>query len=1264
MTNYAFDGLIVKLASAETIEQWSYGSIDHADTINYRTGKPKQKGLFCEAIFGPQKNYECSCGKYKGVRYKGIICERCGVEVTSSRVRRERMGHIELAAPVVHVWYQNSVSGGIHHLLGISGHEIQKIISFVKYVLVMTPSDDVKDAVVSKIHKDLESALKKLDDVYLQEKTSYEQQKQKAQSFKDLEEKYIQNKKQLEQEYARLKSIVYDFKFGSTIFESDYRNVFCMYTDCLTFMSGSQAIYEMLKAIDVFAAVKHQLEKFRSIKSNEKKKKVFELIKLLINLYVSGVKPHNMVLTKLPVIPPDLRPVVQLEGGKYASSDVNLFYRRVLMRNLRLKKMIQVGMPDVVKKNEVRLLQEAVNNLFIGEKNSATKAGAGVKLFKSLSDMLSGKEGIFRKNLLGKRVDYSGRSVITVGPNLSLDECGVPLYIALRIMMPFIIGKLIEKKIAYTPKQAEKIIKDGDPVALRYLEEVIKDRYVLLNRAPTLHRLSIQAFKIKLMPGKTIRLHPLVCGAFNADFDGDQMAIHLPLSEEAQQEAKNLIAATQNVLNPASGNPTIAHTQDMILGIYHLTRYIEGSPRAGLFASFADVLHRYEAGDIGIHDSVRVYHQGEILETTVGRVIFNSHLPASLPFMNQTFSKKPIQELLNTIFDMFGKEEMVRIADDIKNLGFSYSTKSAVSINLFSIKKPEKLRSLLEEGDARANKIYTAFHRGLMSPLEKHTAIIQSWTDIKNRIEAEVKASMTVDDDLFVMIDSGAKGSYTNTTQISGMKGLVLNPQGEVIELPVKGNYIQGLSPIEYFISNHASRKGKADTALKTAESGYLTRKLCDACQEVIVKEHDCHTAKFLTISQEECKIAKQSFTQAVYGRVLATDVVHDDGTILYTQGTLITKDVLKGLMDHEIDSIDVRSALTCMTVSGVCQQCYGMDMSTRSLVDLGSPVGIIAAQSLGEPATQLTMRTFHGGGGMVGKEGDAMVEGVERIKQLFEVRKPKVSAIVSPFDGVATLIEEGKLRHLLLESEYEKKVYYLKEGYTICTKKGESLPKGGVYAIKGKSKLQVKDGGIVLEVHPDHIVLGYKTFIKKPLAGLILKQEVQQRSILKGEILTNGAVDIVEYQHIVGDLIAQKYIIDEVQDVYKSQGQNVHDKHLEVVVKQLFSKCFIIDAGNSNFIPGSFVKYEEFCHVNLALETEGKIPAQGIRIPLGLTNIAKSTDSWLSSASFQETIRVMVGASLKGQIDYLTDLKANVIIGTLLPLGENFKRKYLDKSS
>ncbi len=1279
-----FDWLQVLLASPEDILSWSAGAVESPDTINYRTGKPKQKGLFCEAIFGPMKNFECSCGKYKWVRYRGIVCERCGVEVTTSRVRRERMGHIELAAPVVHIRYIKATPSRIGLLLNLSINEIEKILYFVKYV-VTDVNEEQKKNVIAQLDKDYKEKVDELDRVYAKEKENIKEasKDKKEKEILMLEENtrsvYETNKTTMEKEYSRVKSVLANLDVGATILESDYRNIFWRYEGTFTFQSGSEAVLNLLKQIDIQEDIADILKTFGTLKG-ETRKKMFKKLKLLINLYISGVKPEWMVLTHLPVIPPDLRPVVQLEWGKFASSDVNLFYRRVLMRNLRLKKMIAVGMPDVVKKNEIRLLQESVNNLLVGEKGNAGK-GAGAKVFKALTDMLSGKEGIFRKNLLGKRVDYSWRSVITIGPGLKLDECGLPLYLAVKMFTPFIIGKLIERKISHTPKQAEKLIKDQDPIALKILEEVIEGKYVLLNRAPTLHRLSIQAFKIKLMPGKTIRIHPLVTPAFNADFDGDQMAVHLPLSEEAQREAKELIASDQNVLKPSSGEPVITHSQDLVLGIYYLTdeagvdseltleeinhEHKENGNRKwikGRYKSIEDVIVHYEAQNISIKNRVLVKHGDDYILTTVGRVVFNAHLPEKVRFVNEKVGKKQLKGVLDQIFDVYGREQTVATADDLKDLGFAYATLSSATMNIFDLIIPEEKNEILRLAGDKVAEIHTHWFRGYLEDEEKHKSIVGIWSAAKAKIEALVKETYTEWNDIFTLIDSKARGNRWQMTQMAGMKWLVASPSGRIIELPIQSSLLEGFSPIEYFISAHGARKGKADTALRTAESGYLTRRLVDASQEAIIREEDCGTHDYIIISRDESKARNEPFAELIFGRVIAADVLDDNNNVLIEKGTMLNKDLVELIEDTHVEMIMARSALTCHTTSGVCQSCFGIDLSTRKLVEIGSPAGIISSQSIGEPGTQLTMRTFHSG--WVASLDADMTQGIKRVEELFEVRNPKKPAVIAPFDGVAKIVDGAKKTEIHIVSEPKPVTYVIKAGYECMVKRWEEIAKWWNFANKWRSKLKIKNAWIVLEVNKDHIVLGeINVAVKKMTIGTSLRIKPNQE-VFKGQLLTSGGIDLREYMTVVGALEAQRYIVNEIKRVYTSQGQDVNDKYMETIVKQLFSKVMIEDSGHSSFVPGTVVKYEQMLSVNADLAANGKQPAKGQRLALGLTQVAKESDSWMSAASFQETIRVMVDASTKGAIDHLSDLKANVIIGRLLPVGDIYKETYYNEKN
>lgn len=822
---------------------------------------------------------------------------------------------------------------------------------------------------------------------------------------------------------------------------------------------------------------------------------------------------------------------------------------------------------------------------------------------------------------------------------------------------PFIIGKLIERKIVYTPKQAEKLIKEENPISLKILEEVIKDKYVLLNRAPTLHRLSIEAFKIKLMPGKTIRLHPLVCSSFNADFDGDQMAVHLPLSEEAQKEAKELIAADKNILKPSSGEPTLTHHQDMTLGIYHITNDHTTTPKfAGIFTGYESVKARYYSNEVHLRDQIKFQHDGQYIDTTVGRVLFNDLLPEKIRFKNETITKKGIKKILDEIYDNYDMDVVVKVADKLKDWGFKYATISATTVNMFDMMVPKEKEELLKEGHVKVNEIYNFAFKGFISEEEKHRMIIRTWSDVVKRIEKLVKETYKPGNNAYTCVDSGARGTWGQMTQLSGMKGLVQSPSGEIIELPIQASLVEGFSPIEYFIAAHGARKGKADTALRTAESGYLTRRLCDSSQEVIVRKVDCGTTNFITFSKDESELRNEPFKDLIFGRVLSDDAKDANGNVIIQSGDILDKKNVKLILDADVHMVKVRSPMTCKVTSGVCQKCFGMDLATRKPVEIGMPVGIISSQSIGEPGTQLTMRTFHSENAI--SEGGDVSMGIRRVEELFEVRKPKKSAIVAPFDGKLTTTEAGKQIDVEIIGDPEPKPYIIKDGYKATVKVGQEVKKGDDYAGLGKSKLKLKEDGVVLEVHKEYITVGVIQRYKKSLSGGTMLKVKSGASVLKGQVLSTGSLDVDEYKAIVGDLEAQKYIVREVKKVYTSQGQDVNDKYMEVIVKQLFSKVFIEDAGDSSFIPGTMIKYEEFMTVNEELTEQKKQCAKGKRLALGLTHIAKETDSWLSAASFQETIRVMVDNSLKGSIDYLNDLKSNVIIGRLLPVGEIYRQK------
>jgi len=923
------------------------------------------------------------------------------------------------------------------------------------------------------------------------------------------------------------------------------------------------------------------------------------------------------------------------------------------MRNIRLKKMIDAWMPEVVKRNEIRLLQEAVNNLILWERNQSWKTGSWVKVYKSLTDILIGKEGRFRKNLLGKRVDYSWRSVITVGPELKLDECWVPLYIAVRIFTPFIISKLLKLKYAYTPKQAEKMIKEENSIVLKILNDVIKDKYVLLNRAPTLHRLGIQWFKIKLMPWKTIRIHPLVCPAFNADFDGDQMWLHLPISEEAQKEVEKYVSSDKNILKPGSGEPIITPTQELILWIYYLTHDDGEWKEKGIFRNMEEVLKSYKKNLIDIKDKITLIFNDKPIKTIVGRVILNNILPEDMRFVDKTFRKKDLKVLLDDLYEYYGREITVEVADKLKEFGFKYATKSAVTMNAYDFIIPEEKKKLIEEGNEKVKKIHDAWYKGLITPKEKHKQIVAVWTNIKTRIEESMKRYYGEGNDLFTMLDSGSKWNWWQLTQMAGMKWLVSNPKWEVIELPIKSSAIEWFDTLEYFIAAHSARKGKADTALKTAESWYLTRKLVDANQDMIVREEDCGTNKHLIITKEEAEWKGNNLFDEVFGRVLADDLIDNTGKVLLKKWEMIRKKHKKLFEENNVDYVRVRSPLTCNTPSGVCQKCYGMDLWDRKFVRIWAPVGVIASQSIWEPGTQLTMRTFHSGW-VASAEWD-MTQGIKRIEQLFEVRIPKNPAVVASFDWQVSIYSSGNYIKLKIVGEEEKKPYIVKSGYTVVVKKGEVLKKWSEYAVKWRSKLKVNEDGVVLEVSKNKIILGIQKVFEQDIHTNLWLKVKDQEKVYKWQVLTWWVIDFRNYRKIVWDLETQKYIVEEIKKVYANQWQELNSKYVELVVKNLFSRVYIEDVGDAPFIPGQIVKYEDYTKIIKELEKLWKHPPKGERLVMWLTNLAKSTDSWLSAASFQETMRILVAASIRWDIDKLEDLKSNVILGRKLPIWDNF---------
>lgn len=1149
-----FDSIKIGLASPEKIREWSRGEVKKPETINYRTLKPEREGLFCEKIFGPQKDWECHCGKYKRIRYKGVICDRCGVEVTRAKVRRERMGHIELAAPVSHIWYFKGIPSRMGLILDMSPRALEKILYFASYV-VLEPGET------------------------------------------PLTKKQLLNEKEYRENQSKYGNV---FKVGM----------------------GAEAIKELLKEIDLEKLTK---ELKADIKNSTGQKRVRSIRRLEVAqaFLDSGNKPEWMILDVIPVIPPDLRPMVQLDGGRFATSDLNDLYRRVINRNNRLKRLLDLGAPDIIVRNEKRMLQEAVDALIDNGRRGRPVTGPGNRPLKSLSDMLKGKQGRFRQNLLGKRVDYSGRSVIVVGPELKLYQCGLPKEMALELFKPFVMKSLVDKGIAQHIKTAKRMVEKVRPEVWDVLEEVIKEHPVLLNRAPTLHRLGIQAFEPILVEGRAIKLHPLVCTAYNADFDGDQMAVHVPLTVEAQAEARFLMLAANNILKPQDGKPVMTPTQDMVLGCYYLTDDEDGVKGEGrIFANYEEALMAYQLNQINIHAKIKVRVEKEIdgekkskiIETTIGKMIFNKAIPQDLGYVDRTdpekmfdlevatlVDKSKLGKILDRVYRVHGPTQTAETLDKIKALGYKYSTKAALTVSVSDMKIPAEKDSLLKQADEAVAKIDNQFRRGLISDEERYENVIKIWNEITEKVTDSLMTSLDKFNPIFMMAHSGARGSKNQIRQLAGMRGLMVNPSGRIIELPIKSNFREGLNVLEYFISTHGARKGLADTALRTADSGYLTRRLVDVSQDVIIREDDCGTDDGIFVNEirEGNEIIERLFDR-VNGRVAAEDVIDPDtGEVFVKKNEMITESVADKIEKSNIKKVKIRSLLTCKSRHGVCKKCYGRNLATGEEVEIGEAVGIIAAQAIGEPGTQLTMRTFHTGG----VAGSDIIQGLPRVEELFEARKPKGLAVVSEIGGIIKINETKKKREVVvIDNENNISKTYL-------------IPYG--------SRLKVQDGQI----------------------------------IEAGDELTEGSVNPHDILKIKGLFAVQTYLLQEVQKVYRLQGVEINDKHIEVVIRQMMRKVKIEDSGDTSMLPGELVDMFMFDEENKRIIDKGLTPATGIRTLLGITKASLATDSFLSAASFQETTRVLTDAAIKGKVDPLLGLKENVIIGKLIPAGTGLSR-------
>jgi DNA-directed RNA polymerase subunit beta' len=1265
-----FDAISVGIASPEEILGWSHGEVKKPETINYRTQKPERDGLFCEKIFGPTKNWECYCGKYKRIRYRGVVCEKCGVEVTRSSVRRDRMGHIKLAVPVTHIWYLRSTPSRIGLLLDLPIKTIEQVVYFAAYI-VTALDEKAKADTREQLATEFKTYKKKIQEDF-QEKLKKGKGKKDDKPTSEIEADMARKIDELTEQHNQAKEELENLSVSRVLSELEYRDMSMKFGHVFRAGTGAESLREIIGNIDLKKLIDTLQEDLKKT-SGQKQKKLIKRIKLAGSLLKANMKPEWMVMTVLPVIPPDLRPMVQLDGGRFAASDLNDLYRRVINRNNRLKKLMSIGAPEVICRNEKRMLQEAVDTLL----NNSARSGKTVfntgdkRKLRSLSDMLKGKQGRFRQNLLGKRVDYSGRSVIVVGPKLKLHQCGLPKTMALELFRPFVIGRLIRDGYAHNIKNAEKLISANRKEVWDILEEVTKDHYVLLNRAPTLHRLGIQAFQPILVEGKAIQVHPLVCAAFNADFDGDQMAVHVPLSIQAQREAKQLIASNQNLLKPSAGEPIITPTQDMILGCYYLTKSLPGKPGEGMvFSDANEAIAAYKLNHVELHAIIKVRlpilgeeNTYEMVETTVGRLIFNSCLPKEIRFLNKTMDKKELSELTITIYNLCGKEATAITADEIKRIGFKFATKSGLTIAATDMIVPKEKGKIIDDASEVIKKINNQYWKGLVTDDERYVHTVKVWTNAKSLITDAMIHAIPEENDLHYMINSGARGNWGQVTQLCGMKGLVANPAGRTIELPIKSNLKEGFTILEYFIATHGGRKGKSDTALKTAEAGYLTRRLVDAVQDIVVKEIDCGAKESIVINRKDSTFfAGETFEKRIYGRVLSSPLVDEKtGEVLAKIGTEVDKEIIALVKKHNINEISIRSIVTCLSENGICQKCYGRDLGTNLIVDIGTAVGIIAAQSIGEPGTQLTMRTFHMGGVA---EGQDITQGLTRVEELFEARSPKSPAVLAEIDGTIKIHRKGNLTELSLTSDGPvDRTYFMDTADQVLVKVGEKVKEKQPLAksTQFKNILRAEENGVIVSIGDNKIVVASNGPVEKIYKipfGKSLKV-TSGKKVKKGSALTSGHLNLRDLLRLTDIQTVQRYIVGEVQSIYESQGQNINDKHIEIIARQMLSKCRVIDPGDSAFLPGEIVNILSLELANHKLTQHKKKPAQYERLLLGLTRIALHTESWLSAASFQETIRVLVEASTTRKIDLLQGLKENVIIGKLIPTGEIFRRRH-----
>ncbi len=1293
-----FDAIKLSLASPDDILSWSKGEVVKPETINYRTQKPEKDGLFCEKIFGPVKDWECSCGKYKKIRYKGVVCDKCGVEVTRSVVRRERMGHIKLQVPCSHIWFLKGLSSKVGLVLNLSIQSLEKVVYFANFI-VTDVDEKLKNETLEIIKKEYKNKRKNIEDE-AQKKIDQIKKEFKEEGSKVVNEKVDEAHKEKEEkttkldtDYESVKKELKELRPLLILSEQEYQNLSLKFGHLFEAGIGALAIQTLLRRINLEKTISKLEEKLDTVVET-KKDKIIKRLKLLKNLHKNHIRPEWMILDVIPVIPPDLRPMVALDGGRFASSDLNDLYRRVINRNNRLRQLLELNAPEVICRNEKRMLQEAVDSLIDNSARNSKMVTASTgqkRQLKSLADALKGKQGRFRQNLLGKRVDYSGRSVIVVNPKLNLDQCGLPKIMALELFKPFIIAELIKKEIVHNVRSASRYIEAGNDDVWDILQKIIDEAYVLLNRAPTLHRLGIQAFKPILIEGKAIQIHPLVCTAFNADFDGDQMAVHVPLTKEAVAEARDIMLSSHNLLKPATGDPIVTPNQDIVWGAYYITleNPIDKDQEASKFRYFSEeqeALLAYDYKLISLHDVIKVRINKEMVTTTVGRIIFNKIVPEKLKFVNEVLGKGKVKNLIKDCLNIYGEERTVKFIDELKNLSFDFITRSGLSWGFGDLPElPEKDR-LIEEANKQVDQIKDQFEEGLLTDSERYSKVIETWTNTKEKIADICKAGLKDSLPVYSMIDSGARGSWAQPVQIIGMKGLVTSPSGAIIELPVKGNLKKGYSVLEYFISTHATRKGLSDTALRTANAGYLTRRLVDVAQDVIISEDDCGDKEGLLINRVDVEKENDDFFRKISGRYLAKDLVDKKGKVLLGAGELMTEEFIKKNRDKDIESATIRSVLSCKMHKGICAKCYGVDLAYNKEVKLGTTVGIIAAQSIGEPGTQLTMRTFHTGG--VASAED-ITQGLPRVEEIFENRTPKKKALMSEVEGKIKVefgqktIKDKDGKDILINNPQEKilkiiykgrdtKKYYFRELLNEIKLSGEKHGKKDL-----EPKIKVKEGEEIITGTELYSIAGRS--VKAEVGGSIKISDkfiavasevdkVQEFTIPKGlmiwvkdgdtvkpgDRLTEGSFDLKELYRLRGQLETQKYIIKEIQYVYSSQGQPLNDKHIEIIARQMFSRYLVKETGESDLLPGETVEDEVLYQAN----KDSKNKAKAEKLLLGITKTSLTTDSFLSAASFQETPRVLIDAALSGKIDYLEGLKENVIIGCLIPAGTGYKGK------